>query len=80
MGTRLCIGYNNDDLINHKLACKLDEIATTVQNTNQLLENILFAMLHLALHYECGIWSSTKVILMPIDITNQVVIDHPFSW
>ena len=67
--TDMCVYYGHKTLhwvtmtmrlINHKLACKLDEIATTVQNTNQLLENILFAMLHLALHYKRGIGVQQK--------------------
>jgi hypothetical protein len=73
MGTRLALG-DNDDPINHELACKLYETATTVQTP--IVGGHPVAMLHLALHYERGIGvqqSHTDAYRY-----YKSVIDHPF--
>ena len=71
MGTRLALG-NNDDLINHELACKLYEIATTVQTP--IFGGHPVAMLHLALHYERGIGVQQSHTDAYRYITNQLLI------
>jgi len=73
MGTRLALG-DNDDPINHELACKLYETATKLQST--LAGGHPVAMLHLALHYERGI----GVQQSHADAYRyyKLVIDHPF--
>jgi hypothetical protein len=71
MGTRLALG-NNDDLINHELACKLYEIATT-STKHQLLEDILLQYYILLYIMNVGL-EFNKVILTHIDTTNQLLI------